>query len=364
MNVKDVKLSPEQWVALLQRYGVPASSLTGKGAPCPICGGNDRFTYDNKRGRGDWVCRKCDGGDRTAGDGFQLICRSADISFRELMVELDGGTLAETRLQASRMPAVSTAGAKRKVDPAWTQKHLNSMWDRAVGLGSTSAAARYLSARVPGLAVAPSQALRMGMLDYRHEKKVLGQWPGILARFTLPDGQLGTLHRTFLDRSKPAKASIITNDGEILPSKLNDLTLRKLNGGAVRLMDPVDGEIGVAEGLETAYAAHMQFGVPAWFCLNRILLADFVVPEGLGIRVVHVFADFDAVDPKTKKSPGVDAALVLARRLRADGFTAIVHRPKKRETDFADEWVASQSVVTRSVAGHRDVSSVVRTLSI
>ena len=63
MNVKDVKLSPEQWVALLQKYGVPASSLTGKGAPCPICGGNDRFTYDNNRGRGDWVCRKCNDGD-------------------------------------------------------------------------------------------------------------------------------------------------------------------------------------------------------------------------------------------------------------------------------------------------------------
>ena len=31
MNVRTVKLSPEQWVALLQKYGVPASSLTGKG---------------------------------------------------------------------------------------------------------------------------------------------------------------------------------------------------------------------------------------------------------------------------------------------------------------------------------------------
>lgn len=181
----------------------------------------------------------------------------------------------------------------------------------------------------------------MGMLDYWHDKKVIGQWPGIIARFTLPDGRLGTLHRTFLERSKPVKASIVTNDGEILPAKLNDVTLHKLNGGAVRLMDPVDGEIGVAEGLETAYAAHMLFGVPVWYCLNRVLLADFVVPEGLGIRVVHIYADFDAVDPRTGKSPGVDAALQLAKRLRAEGYTPMVHRPKKRETDFADEWCAS-----------------------
>ena len=179
------------------------------------------------------------------------------------------------------------------------------------------------------------------MLEYRHEKKVIGKWPGVLARFTLPDARLGTLHRTFLDRSKPAKATIITNDGEVLPSKMNDVTLHKLNGGAVRLMEPVNGEIGVGEGLESVLGAHMLFGVPVWYCLNRVLLSDFVVPDGLGIRVVHIFADFDAVDPKTRKSPGMADALVLAKRLRADGYTAIVHRPKVRGTDFADEWMAS-----------------------
>jgi putative DNA primase/helicase len=179
------------------------------------------------------------------------------------------------------------------------------------------------------------------MLEYRHEKKVIGKWPGVLARFTLPDGRLGTLHRTFLDRSKPAKATIITNDGEVLPSKMNDVTLHRLNGGAVRLMEPVNGEIGVGEGLESVLGAHMLFGVPVWYCLNRVLLSDFVVPEGLGIGVVHIFADFDAVDPKTRKSPGMADALALAKRLRADGYTAIVHRPKVRGTDFADEWLAS-----------------------
>jgi putative DNA primase/helicase len=347
MNVKRLKLSPEQWVTLLLKYGVPQSSLTGKSGSCPICGGNDRFTYDNKRGRGDWVCRKCNSGDPKAGDGFELICKVAGMSFRELMIELAGGPLAEARHCRGR-PAAPAPG--RKVDPEWARKRLDSMWDRATLLGTDGLVPRYLRERVPGLTARPSPALRMAMLDYRHEKKVIGQWPGIIARFTLPDGRLGTLHRTFLERSKPAKAKIITNDGEILPAKLNDVTLHKLNGGAVRLMDPVDGDIGVAEGLETAYAAHMQFGVPVWYCLNRILLADFVVPDGLGIRVVHVFADFDAVDPRTGKSPGVDAALKLAKRLRAEGYTALIHRPKKRETDFADEWFSAHAVPCSAVA--------------
>jgi putative DNA primase/helicase len=339
MNVKTVKLSPEQWVALLQKYGVPASSLTGKGAPCPICGGNDRFTYDNKRGRGDWVCRKCNNGDRKAGDGFELICKTTGMAFWELMLELDGGIPADVRYAERRANSAPAPG--RKVDPAWAQKRLDSMWERANLVGRDDLVSRYLRSRVPGLDIAPSAALRLAMLEYRHEKKVIGQWPGILARFTLPDGRLGTLHRTFLDRSKPAKATIITSDDEILPSKLNDVTLHKLNGGAVRLMHPVSDEIGVGEGLETVLAAHMKFGVPVWYCLNRILLSDFMVPEGLGIRVVHIFADFDAVDPKTRKSPGMDAALILAKRLRSGGYTAIVHRPRMRETDFADEWLAS-----------------------
>ena len=347
MNVKRLKLSPEQWVTLLLKYGVPQSSLTGKSGSCPICGGNDRFTYDNKRGRGDWVCRKCNNGDPKAGDGFELICKVTGMSFRELMIELEGGPLADAR-HCRAQPAAPAPG--RKVDPEWARKRLDSMWDRATLLGSDGLVPRYLRERVPGLTAPPSPALRMAMLDYRHEKKVIGQWPGIIARFTLPDGRLGTLHRTFLERSKPAKAKIITNDGEILPAKLNDVTLHKLNGGAVRLMDPVDGEIGVAEGLETAYAAHMQFGVPVWYCLNRILLADFVVPDGLGIRVVHIFADFDAVDPRTGKSPGVDAALKLAKRLRAEGYTALILRPKKRETDFADEWFSARSAPGSAVA--------------
>jgi putative DNA primase/helicase len=348
MNVKDIKLAPAQWLSLLQSYGVPESALTGKPAPCPVpnCGGTDRFTYDNKRGRGDWVCRKCNNGAPMAGDGFQLICRVAGISFFQLMRELEGGSLDSARTRATSTPRSAAPTVKRKPDRAYVESRLTSMWDRAKPLAVGDLAMRYLQARVPGLTARPSTALRLGMLEYRYEKKiVLGTWPGILARFELPDGRLGTLHRTFLERSKPAKATVISPHGEILDSKLNDLTLNPLAGGAVRLMEPVDGEIGVAEGLETTYAAHMLFGVPMWYCLNRVHLAQFVVPEGLGIRVVHIFVDFDEVDPKTGKSPGVDAGIALAKRLRAEGYTAIVHRPKKRGTDFADEWGARVPLV-------------------
>jgi putative DNA primase/helicase len=341
MNVKDLKLTPTQWLSLLVSYGVPESALTGDASPCPKCGGTDRFTYDNKRGRGDWVCRQCDNGHPMAGDGLKLICRVSGLSFFELMLELEGGSLDEARHKATtvRSPAPAPS-AKRKADPAFVEKRLTSMWESAKPLAAGDLAMRYLLARVPDLRVAPSKALRLAMLEYRHEKKVIGSWPGIIARYELPDGRLGTLHRTFLERAKPAKATIVSPDGEVLDPKLNDMTLNPLAGGAVRLMEPANGEIGVGEGLETAYAAHMQFGVPVWYCLNCILLRQFVVPEGLGIRVVHIFVDFDHVDPKTGKSPGMVAGVELAKRLKVEGYVAIIHRPKLRGTDFCDEWCA------------------------
>ncbi|MGF6997376.1 primase-helicase zinc-binding domain-containing protein [Paraburkholderia sp. GAS32] len=335
-KLREFSLSPEQWISLLVSYGVPADRLTGNACSCPVCGGTDRFTYDNKRGRGNWFCRKCNNGEAMAGDGLQLITRVNRMGLYRLMRQLDGGPAP----RAAR-PAVagSAPKPKRKPDRKFISNRLNSMWDAASPMSCNDLAMGYLSARVPGLRMAPSRALRLGMLEYWHDRKVIGSWPGILARFELPDGSLGTLHRTFLERLSPSKASIVSGDGEILDSKLNDMTLNPLAGGAVRLMEPKNGEIGVAEGLETACAAHMLTGVRMWYCLNIGLLRQFVVPEGLGIRVVHIFVDFDAVDARTGKSVGVAGGIELAKRLRAEGFTAIVHRPRLRGTDFADEWM-------------------------
>ena len=329
--------SPEQWISLLVSYGVPADRLTGDACACPVCGGDDRFTYDNKRGRGDWVCRKCDNGKAMAGDGLQLITRLNSIGLYRLMRQLDGGPAPRALTDA---PVARAPRPKRKPDATFIANRLNSMWDSAKPVSSGDLAMRYLGSRVPGLRMASSPALRLGMLEYRHEKKPIGSWPGILARFELPDGRLGTLHRTFLERSTPAKARIVSADGEILDNKLNDMTLNPLRGGAVRLMEPVDGEIGVAEGLETACAAYMESGVPMWYCLNIGLLRQFVVPDGSGIRVVHIFVDFDDIDPKTGKSIGVAGGLELAKRLKTEGFTVFVHRPRVRGTDFTDQWCA------------------------
>jgi len=77
--MSDVKqLSQGRWVEIFTRLGADASSLDGKHRPCPACGGTDRFRFDNKEDRGNHICSQCG-----AGDGFELVQKMFDYSFKE-----------------------------------------------------------------------------------------------------------------------------------------------------------------------------------------------------------------------------------------------------------------------------------------
>ena len=59
-----------RWRGILPALGVPAKALSNRHGPCPMCGGKDRFRFDDKGGRGTWICSKCG-----AGDGIELVKR-------------------------------------------------------------------------------------------------------------------------------------------------------------------------------------------------------------------------------------------------------------------------------------------------
>src|SRR5262249_53923446 len=66
------------WPNVLAQLGIPEAALRNKHGPCPACGGRDRYRFDNKRGRGDWICNQCG-----AGDGFKLLEHVHGWSFSE-----------------------------------------------------------------------------------------------------------------------------------------------------------------------------------------------------------------------------------------------------------------------------------------
>lgn len=72
-----------------------------------------------------------------AGDGFELICKTAKITFRELMKELEGDSLAQARSARTQCaPPTQAPAPSRKIDPEWAHKRLDSMWDRATTIGA------------------------------------------------------------------------------------------------------------------------------------------------------------------------------------------------------------------------------------
>jgi predicted P-loop ATPase len=124
-------------------------------------------------------------------------------------------------------------------------------------------------------------------------------WPGLLAILRLPDGTRAPgIHRTFLLDDGSAKAP---------PGKK---MLGSVKDAVVRLFPmPEDGHIGIAEGIETALAAHALFGTSVWAALSADGLARFQWPEST--RRVTIYADAG--------DAGRQAAATLSDRLnRAD----------------------------------------------
>ncbi|EAT2031738.1 DNA primase [Salmonella enterica subsp. enterica serovar Java] len=67
MNVTEtVKQACGHWPNILPALGVRV--IKNRHQSCPVCGGSDRFRFDDKEGRGTWFCNQCG-----AGDGLKLV---------------------------------------------------------------------------------------------------------------------------------------------------------------------------------------------------------------------------------------------------------------------------------------------------
>ena len=77
MNVTDtVKQACGHWPRILPALGVKV--IKNRHQSCPVCGGSDRFRFDDKEGRGTWFCNQCG-----AGDGLKLVEKVFGVSASE-----------------------------------------------------------------------------------------------------------------------------------------------------------------------------------------------------------------------------------------------------------------------------------------
>lgn len=119
MNAADVReAAAGRWADILPRLDIPGDALTGRHGPCPGCGGRDRFRFDDKDGRGTWICGQ--GGEPVSGDGFALLHHVKGWDFGRALREV-AYVLGMSREQRAPRPAPSL-GSRADVEAATVQE--------------------------------------------------------------------------------------------------------------------------------------------------------------------------------------------------------------------------------------------------
>lgn len=295
MNSDQVKIDViGRWPGIMASLGIEVGD--GRHTSCPLCGGVDRFRFDDKEGRGTFYCNHCG-----SGDGWKMVCTKLGVDFPEAIKEVAGivGTVDTTAILK---------------EPGLTKDKMIEIFKGSKPVAAGDPVHQYLTKR--GLSVIPS-VLRYHPACWETETKK--NQHAMLAVFHGVDGVGITMHRTYL--TGQGEKLNIEKSKKILPS------LRKMTGGAARLF-PAGEILGIAEGIETAIAAHENMKIPVWAALSATLLESFEPP--LGTKGVAIMADND------RNYAGQKAAYSLASRLELKGITANVYVPQQAGQDWLD----------------------------
>ena len=302
MKGRTVERARGRWREILPLLGVAPCFLVNRHGPCPICGGRDRFRFDDKEGAGTYYCNQCG-----PGSGIILVQRINEWDFKTAADEVD-------KIIGTGHKPSQPATTKPKDDPSQRRQNVQRVLDQAT---DRTVVESYLASR--GLTVFPEVLRGHSRLPYFDERRYLGQFPAVIAPVIGSDGSLQSAHRIYIGDLDPRK--------KLMPA------VDTVTGAAVRLFEP--GEtMGVAEGVETAIACFERFGVPTWAGITAGGLESFIPPAG--VSDVVIFPDNDA------NFTGQRAAFNLASRLTKGGYRARVEVPPETDTDWLNVLVGER----------------------
>ena len=221
-----------RWPQIFISCGMDSSHFSKKGRPCPVCGGRDRFSFTDRRKRGDFICRGCG-----AGDGFDLIARYWQCGFIEALEAVERfcgivwtGEKADARVELTEAERKAKEKARERM----------RLWAQARPLQQGDPVWKYLSGRGLDPAAAGFEVRHLEEMEYRHEDGSVTRHPGMLARVVDRHGVIVNLHRTYLTH-EGKKAGVPK------PKKLMPGTVK---GASVHLGGPVGEVLGLAEGIK------------------------------------------------------------------------------------------------------------------
>jgi putative DNA primase/helicase len=273
-----------------------------------------------RSGNGWMACCPCHP-DRTPSlsirDGDSAVittCFSKGCSYAEVMRAISGEYVPNQCSYQSRQPKTDTSEKARQIwsqcqsvqrgDPVW--KYLNETRGLPVDVIPTSI--RYH----PQLEYWESS----GADDW----VLVGTFPAMVSVFTNIAGDVVGIHRTYL--TDLGGKAFDKDSGRDCRK-----TLGSIHGAAIRFF-PEAPVIGVAEGIETALAAHRLFDIPTWATYSTSGMQNVVIPPS--VSEVIIFAD------KDRNRAGEIAAEKLAARLVAEGRKAKILAPETVGSDWAD----------------------------
>lgn len=263
-----------RWFGLLSSLGVSPKYLGGRHCPCPACGGKDRFRWDNRDGRGTFICSQCG-----AGDGFSLLMKVRGWDFSTAKSEV--GKIVD---------GISKTEPRRELSDERIRQMKRDLYRASVPVAANDKVDLYLRAR--GIA--------------------LGAFPAALRTVTDDDVMLAMVHDVNSEPASMHRTWLGTRQRKAMPGPLP-------KGGAIRLSPPAE-TLGIAEGIETALAAGLLHDCPCWSAINSTMLEQWEPPSQT--RAVIVFGDCDP------KFGGQKSAYALAHRLAVRGLRVDVRIPE------------------------------------
>ena len=154
---------------------------------------------------------------------------------------------------------------------------------------------------------------------------LVGKFPAIIAAIKDLEGNIITLHRTYLTPTG-YKAKV-----ECARKMMTVPADKTVTGNAIQLGgQPVDGVLGVAEGLETALSVIKCYGIPTWSAVSATILANFEPPEG--VHTIIIWADRD------RSLTGQKVAQALKTKMEEKGINTYIMIPMRPIMGKSVDW--------------------------